>query len=849
MPDRFLGLDLGAETLKIAELTRAGDGLRWTRRALVEHGKEPGPRLRTLLEGFGWESVRGAAVSGRFGRLVRLPRIPVKQAQAGGYRFLHGSGPATLVSIGSHGFSVLELRASGAEVFRESSRCSQGTGNFLRQLVERFGLGIEEASELCADVSDPAPLSGRCPVILKTDMTHLANKGESRARILAGLYDAVCENVQVLIKPRLSPPRVLLIGGVSRPLRIREHFRRFLTRHGLSLAPPDDDGLFFEALGAAVEAARTSNRVPTLAELLEPPAHAFLERTPPLAAFHDKVRRMVAPPRRAEPNGGGTLVLGFDIGSTGSKLAAVDAESREVVFESYRGTNGDPVGAAQALMGRFLEGPAGRRPVRGLGATGSGREIVGSLMATCYGREATFVLNEIAAHARGALFHDARVDTIFEIGGQDAKYIRLAEGRVVDAAMNEACSAGTGSFIEEQGRRFPGVRDVVGLGETALAAPAGVSLGQHCSVFMAEIIDAAVAAGVESSAIIAGIYDSIVQNYVHRVKGARSIGSVVFCQGMPFSSPALAAAVARHTGSEVVVPPSPGAVGALGIALLALEELPVARLPALDAVRFLEARVDRKDSFVCRSTRGCGGAGNRCRIERLSTTVAGERQRFTWGGACSLFDRGTGRRKLPDRALDPFREREELVEEITAWATRPRGRPTIAMTDEFALKGLYPFFVAYLRELGLDPLVRRGADQAALKRGIEESNVPFCAPMQQYHGLVAAMAEERPDFLFLPMLRGLPRSGGEPHAACCPIAQASPDLLRFDLAGASSVAMPTVVSPVIDVGPGNLRSRAFATSCARLARTLDAGGRWRTAYEGALAVQSRFEAQSLELGR
>jgi activator of 2-hydroxyglutaryl-CoA dehydratase len=185
-PHRFLGIDVGAETVKVLELIRQDGHLAVGRRAWREHGKRPGPVLRDLLSELDWEGVRGAAVCGRLSRQVNLPHVPVKQAQGTGHRFRFGEVPATLVSIGSHGFSVLELRPGDIEVFRENSRCSQGTGNFLRQLVERFSLGIDEASELCADVAQAIPLSGRCPVILKTDMTHLANKGEDRARILAG---------------------------------------------------------------------------------------------------------------------------------------------------------------------------------------------------------------------------------------------------------------------------------------------------------------------------------------------------------------------------------------------------------------------------------------------------------------------------------------------------------------------------------------------------------------------------------------------------------------------------------------------------------------------------------------
>jgi len=854
-PARYLGIDVGAETIKLVELLQDGDARRWGRHQIVEHHKEPGPTLLRLLREWDWMTVEAAAVSGRLSQQIDLPRVPVQQAQARAGRFLLGDRPATIVSIGSHGFSVLELRASGQEVFRENNRCSQGTGNFLRQLVERFSLTIEAASELAAATDGAALLSGRCPVILKSDMTHLANRGEDRARILAGLFDAVCENVLVLLKPKLSPARVVLIGGVSRSRRVQRTVGAFLARHGMELLPlAEDDALLFEARGCALVAAEQGPaRLPAYDDLILPRRETSLERVPPLSASLDKVHRLPRPPPAPPDAQRGELILGFDIGSTGSKAVAIDAGTRDLRWEGYRETLGNPVDAAQALLAQFLRGAAGESPVLAVGVTGSGREIVGSLLTTCYGKERVYVLNEIAAHAAGAVHYDPRVDTIFEIGGQDAKYARLAGGRVVDCAMNEACSAGTGSFIEEQGRKFAGIRDVVHLGEEALAAREGVSLGQHCSVFMAEIIDAAVAAGVEPPAIIAGLYDSIIQNYLHRVKGNRSVGKVIFCQGMPFSSDALAAAVARQTASDVIIPPNPGTVGAFGIALLAHREVSWDGRAALDLRRFLTSRVGAKDTFVCKATCGCGGAGNCCRIDRLQTLVGDRRQTFTWGGGCALYDKGTRKKKLPDLAPDPFREREELVKQLVAGFAAQPTEPaaaaprTIAVSDEFMLKGLFPFFASFLHDLGFALRLVDGCDHAALKRGIQECNVPFCAPMQQFHGLVSRMAETGADHLFLPMIRSLPHVNGEPYAVTCPIVQACPDILRWDLAEGTS---PRVLSPVIDVGAGNLESMEFLAGCRELALQLgDTGRDWRGAHRRAVAAQARFDQGCVDLGR
>jgi len=850
MSQAYLGIDIGAETVKIAELIRGPAGLRPGRTVLAEHRKAPAEAALKALRGLDGQPAAGAAVTGRMGQVLRLEKIPVKGAQTSGLELLlPETRPVALISIGSRGFSVLELREGGSAVFRSNSRCSQGTGNFLRQLVERFGLSVEEAAVRCADVQAPSSLSGRCPVILKTDMTHLANQGQDRDRILAGLFDAICENVQVLIKPRLTPPRVLLSGGVSRAPRIREHFRRFLREHAMELLEPEGvELLFVDAFGAAAEAARRGLSLPPLEHLAAPPREASFVQVPPLREALEKVHRLHRPAREADGRPRPVL-LGLDMGSTGSKAVALDAGDGEVRWQAYRNTTGDPVGAARALVRRFLDEGGGRHDLRAFGVTGSGREIVGSLLATCYGPRSVFVLNEIAAHARGATHHDPDVDTIFEIGGQDAKYIRLNGGQVVEAAMNEACSAGTGSFIEEQGGKFADVENVVQMGRLALEADRGISLGQHCSVFMAEVIDAALSAGHGSRTILAGIYDSIIQNYLNRVKGNRSVGRRIFCQGMPFASDALAAAVARQTGRDVVVPPDPGTVGALGIALLARQELSLDAAEAgLDAARFLEAAVLGRDRFPCPSNRGCGGAGNRCRIHRLTTQVAGRKQTFLWGGNCSLYDRGAGRRKLPDRAPDPFEQRQAFVRSvIEETGGHLPGRQTVAMTDEFVLKNLFPFFATFVRELGFNLRVLTGGDQRVLKRGIEESNVPACAPLQLAAGLAAELVDEAPDILFLPMLRDLPRTAGEAVSATCPLSQAGPDLFRLNFAGRGRTRF---VSPVIDMGPGNLGSPLFRESCRRTARLLGAGGpRWRRAYGRARQVQEAFQAHCLRVGR
>ena len=845
---KYAGIDVGAETIKYVIIDSSP--LKVLDHSMVSHEKTVESALRSVFELLRQKGVEKIALCGRFANMLNIRNYPGQAVQKRGLSQLFGDAPLTAVTIGCNGFSVLERRGGGADVFRENARCSQGTGNFLRQLVERFDLDLSQADEKCESVEKPCVLSGRCPVILKTDMTHLANRGEDQAAILAGVYDAICDNVQALVKPSMCPKNLVLSGGVTRSARIRRHFDKFCSTHGLNLLEQTDLSQFYiEAVGCACLAAECgADPIPAASESLFKPGRVRkFDEIPPLRTYLDKVKRL-APVPLHKVESGMNVVLGFDIGSTGSKAVAIVADEdtglADVCWEGYLRTNGNPVEAARQLMLDFIRQTDGKTCITAFGVTGSGREIVGSMLSSCYGHECVYVLNEIAAHAEGARTIEPRVDTIFEIGGQDAKYIRLAEGRIVDAAMNEACSAGTGSFIEEQGRKFKDIKSLSMLSELALSGERGVSLGQHCSVFMTQVIEEAVAAGIETPAILAGIYDSVILNYFYRVKGNRSVGSVIFCQGMPFCTPALAAAVVRQTNAEVIIPPNPGTIGAFGIARLARKSANKASVQC-DPSLFTAAELVERNTFVCNSNRGCGGAGNHCKIDRIVVLVNGKKLQFTWGGACSLWDRGISACKLPDRAPDPFRMRSEAIERIVAQMPS-RGHHSIAISDEFQLKTLFVFFASFLYELGYDLRIFRGGTLDDLRRGLDESNVRFCAPMQHYHGVAAKMAASDADYLFWPMMRCGKFSGNEEYAGICPVVQSSPDLLMHDL----KIHSARVVDPVIDLGPGNLKSCIFQECCLKLAERLGASkSEFTRAFAKAVENQRLFDEELLTIGR
>ncbi len=282
------------------------------------------------------------------------------------------------------------------------------------------------------------------------------------------------------------------------------------------------------------------------------------------------LRDRVRPPQLPVLGAQEEAYLGIDIGSVSTNLVVLNAEG-DVLHENYVRTDGRPIEVVRDGLRTIAQTLGDRIRICGVGTTGSGRELIGELVG------ADTITDEITAHTTGAT-HVARtllgepVDTIFEIGGQDAKFIAIEDGVVVDFAMNEACAAGTGSFLEEQAERL-GVSIKEEFARLAFQSRSPVRLGERCTVFMEQDVNAWQQRGAAREDLVAGLAYSVALNYLHRVVRGRRIGRAIYFQGGTAYNDAVAAAFAGILGTRIIVPPHNGVIGAIGMALLAQEKV------------------------------------------------------------------------------------------------------------------------------------------------------------------------------------------------------------------------------------------------------------------------------------
>jgi predicted CoA-substrate-specific enzyme activase len=521
-----------------------------------------------------------------------------------------------------------------------------------------------------------------------------------------------------------------------------------------------DTASVFEAYGAAVLATGAGSPLPPAATLLKPNVVRF-DTLPDLKKWRNKVRFFES--SEGKVIAGRKYILGVDGGSTTTKACLVDSETDEVVASHYGRTHGDPVKALKeclaVLQGKIAADTNGGSIEIELSATtGSSREILGVFLET------PGVYNEIIAHAVGTAYFDPGVETIFEIGGQDAKYVLLKNGVPIDYAMNEACSAGTGSFLEESSSGDLSIHSAKDIAPIALAGDAPLKFGEHCSAFINSDIRKAVQQGATRENITAGIVVSIVANYLNRVVGNRTIGGKVFLQGGVAKNEAVPLAFAMMLDKEILVPPSPELMGCFGVALLAKRKRAEGLLDT--AVVDLESAINRE--IIYERVFTCKACDNLCPIQVLKVNG----HPYMFGGRCNKYT--NTRKAVKDvPVFDYVQKRQELLFETYAAPAGEfvaRRNYTVGIPRAFSTHSLYPLYSWFFHELGIKTVLSTEVAQ----EGVVRVESAYCFPAEIAHGAVQDCLDKGVDYVLVPHFRDMASYEEDVHANTCPITQALP---------------------------------------------------------------------------
>ena len=774
----ILGVDVGSVSIGAALLSPAGSVVALDYRF---HRGKVRESLAELIRSLGPVELQGIGCTNS--ALPLLPKAQPFDAQVSLITACRRFFPRarSIISIGGERFSLIRFDEAGDyRGARTNTYCAAGTGSFLDQQARRLGLSdiTELVDRAMASTGSPARISTRCAVFARTDLVHAQQEGYSLEEICDGLCRGLAQNIaDTLLGGDKPAAPVVCVGGVSLNRAVVRHLGEIIGTPLLTHV----DAPVFGAVGAALCRIEAGGFTAPFA--LDPDAvlpglsesrHYFygpLDLPEPETAEGGEARifnsgkfSSVHPVEvelyRPRINGLYEVLMGIDIGSTSTKAIVTD-RCGEPIAGFYARTLGSPIPAVQALceaIGDVAVRTGTTFRYLGVAATGAGRKLVGSVV------NADLVVDEISAHARAAYQLDPRVDTIIEIGGQDAKFTTMRDGVVTFSHMNTVCAAGTGSFVEEQAERLGCSLSDYERRVRGVRAPLS---SDRCAVFMERDINTFLAQGFSTEEILAAVLFSVRENYLQKVARGAAIGTCIAFQGATARNRALVEAFRQGLGKPILVSRFCHLTGALGAALLLADQ-------GCGESRFVGCAALRDDVPV--RTEICGLCGNHCRLR-----IAEEAGHSAAYGMLCGRDYDVAHFVQSNRSgFDLAKERRKAfgVEPGPADPTTRKG-PLVGIPAALGLYGQLPLWKSFFSRLGIRTVTTEGLS-GAIEKGREIQGAEFCAPLAALHGHVKELST-RADWIFLPILLEEGRPEGRAPLVHCYYTQFSGALVSGSL--------------------------------------------------------------------
>ena len=739
----ILGIDVGSVSIHIVLLSDEGNIVHTD--TCYHHG-EVKQCLLKLLKKINIKLIHYVAVTDSTPSFIKANQSYDEQLtiiQAG--KYFHKTFDAIL-HIGGEKFSLSRFDEDQNYIgAKYNTSCAAGTGSFLDQQARRLNLlgGSRELSKKAISNSNKIPdIATRCAVFAKTDLIHAQQEGYDIEQICDGLCYGLAKNISnTLFQYKHVGEKILFCGGVSQNRSVKNHLEK-ITGCGFII---DSNSKFYCAAGAALclmddlankkkfnkkkffsikdlFASSKKNNVLSYPEL-----KLTLSKYPDFKCFssytiEDVEVDVYQNPALIETEEG---YLGLDVGSTSTKSILINQNGIPIAG-FYTKTASRPVIAIQKVFkayDQFFKTYGVQIKIKGCGTTGSGRRISGKIIG------ADIEPDEITAHATAAYNLNEKVDTIIEIGGQDAKFTLLKDGIVTSSVMNTVCAAGTGSFIEEQALKLGCPLSEYSQRTEGVSSPVA---SDRCTVFMERDINYYFAQGFQKDEILASVLHSVRDNYLTKVANIGKIGDCVLFQGATAKNKALVAAFEQKLKKPIHVSKYCHLTGALGIALLLKEK-------QIKTSGFRGFGLWKQQIPVRQET--CELCTNHC---KLTIADIGD-ETVAYGFLCG--------RDYQANKMIPKKNTYNLLK------IRKRAIPKIekpVIKHDFVIgipQALHlfedsDFWVHFFSKLGIKTKTSSKLEYP-VKLGKGIANAEFCAPVMSLHGHIKYLMDKT-DYVFLP---------------------------------------------------------------------------------------------------
>lgn len=684
--------------------------------------------------------------------------------------------PATDAAIELGGEDAKITYLGDAIEQRMNGTCAGGTGAFIDQMAALLQTDAAGLNELAKNYHNIYPIASRCGVFAKTDIQPLLNEGAAKEDVAASVLQAVVnQTISGLAQGRSITGNVAFLGG---PLHfmpeLRKRFTETLRLTDNSIITPEDSQ-YFVALGAALSSKEEQpfsfqclfERTPAIFSL----GHEENKIIEPLFASREEYERFQERHARHKvarmdiKQYTGNAFLGIDAGSTTTKVALITEEG--ALLYSYYGSNmGSPLESTiQALQDLYSQANSGIRIVNSA-VTGYGEYLIKEALQIDLGEI------ETVAHYKAAEFFQPGVDFVLDIGGQDMKSLVIHDGIIDSIMLNEACSSGCGSFIENFANSLN--MNVVEFAKLGIESKHPVDLGTRCTVFMNSRVKQAQKEGAEVSDISAGISISVIKNALFKVIRLRNVdelGQKIVVQGGTFHNEAVLRALEKITGREVVCPDIAGLMGAFGVAIIAKEGYQPGHATTL-------LSPEKLHSFTTKTElKRCELCGNNCLITMKKFSNGNI---FFSGNRC---ERGAGQEKTKNEIPNLYEYKYRRLFRYQPLKENEAIRGTIGIPRVLNIYEDYPFWFTFFTELGYRVVLSGRSSKQLYEKGMETiPSESACYPAKLVHGHIMNLVERGIKKVFHPCIPyNIQEDPNANNKYNCPIVTSYPETINANM--------------------------------------------------------------------